>query len=282
MTFRMKERDAVPERRATSVPPMATATTAEDWAEQLYTARVQRRAIGPLSAAEPELTPADAYAIQGHLVQRLLGDGGTITGYKLGLTSKPMQEMLGVDQPDYGPVISTGVYEDGTALRVDAYIAPRIEAEIALVLAKPLRGPGVTAVAAAQAIGGAVAALELVDSRIADWKITLVDTIADQASSAAIVLGDRVVALDGWDPRHIGMVVRRNGVVHATGAGAAALGSPVAAVAWLANTLAPFDVTLEAGHVIMTGALHAAFAVQAGDRVRAEFDRLGAVGCRFT
>jgi 2-keto-4-pentenoate hydratase len=261
---------------------MALVTPADTWADRLYRARLDRAAIEPISQVEPDLGPADAYQIQGHLVERLLADGGHVVGYKLGLTSKPMQELLGVDQPDYGPVLSTMVHPDGVELALSDYLQPKIEAEIALVLAAPLAGPGVTTVQAASAIGGAVAALELVDSRIADWRITLGDTIADLASSAAIVLGGRPVPLDGWDPRLVGMVVRRNGVVEATGAGAAALGDPVAAVAWLANTLAPFGVTLEPGHVIMTGALHAAFPVAGGDRIRAEFDRLGAVRCRFT
>jgi 2-keto-4-pentenoate hydratase len=259
---------------------MGTAT-ADERAAQLYAARRDRRPVAPFSEVDPSLTAADAYEIQRRFVARLLDDGGTVVGYKLGLTSKPMQELLGVHEPDYGPVLSSMVHDDGVVLAVADYLQPRIEAEIALVLDEPLRGPGVTTVQAARAVGGAVAALELVDSRIEDWRISLVDTIADLASSAAIVLGSRVVPLDGFDPRLVGMVIRRNGAVEATGAGAAALGNPVGAVAWLANTLAPFDVTLEAGHVIMTGSLHRAFPVAPGDRIRAEFDRLGPVGCRF-
>lgn len=256
--------------------------TAERHADALFAARRDRRPIPPLSEAEPGLTPVDAYAIQGRLVERLLeAEGGSVVGYKLGLTSKPMQELLGVHEPDYGPVLSTMVHDDGVALAVDDFLQPRIEAEIALVLDRPLAGPGVTAVQAARAVGGAVAALELVDSRIEDWRIALVDTIADLASSAAIVLGSLVVPVAGFDPRYVGMVIRRNGLVEATGAGAAALGSPLGAVAWLANTLAAFDVELEEGHVIMTGSLHKAFPVAAGDRIRAEFDRLGSVSCRF-
>jgi len=149
------------------------------------------------------------------------------------------------------------------------------------VLGDALRGPDCSTADAAAAVRGARAAIEVVDSRIADWRIGLVDTIADLASSAAIVLGAAVVETHGWEPRLCGMVVARNAETQATGAGAAALGDPVAAVAWLANTLAPFGVTLEAGHFVMTGALHAAFAVEAGDVVTAEFDRLGAVSVRF-
>ena len=192
-----------------------------------------------------------------------------------------MQDMLGVDQPDYAPVLSSMVFGSGHEVDLSRYIAPKVEAEIALVLEKPLTGPGVTPMQAWRALGGAVAAIEMVDSRIADWRIGLVDTIADLASSGATVLGTRVVPLDGWEPRLTGMVVSRNGATADTGAGAAALGDPVAAVAWLANTLAPYDVTLEAGWFVMTGALHRAFDVSPGDVVRADFDRLGSVTARF-
>jgi 2-keto-4-pentenoate hydratase len=254
----------------------------ERYAEQLYRARVDVQPIPPLTETDPELTIEDAYAIQQGLVRRLEADGGEVVGYKLGLTSAPMQQMLGVDTPDYGPVLSTMVHDDRAVLRVDDHIQPRIEAEIALVLTAPLAGPGVRVLDAARAVGSAVAALELVDSRIEEWRIGLIDTVADLASCAQIVLGSREVPTDGLDVRLTGMVVHRNGELIDTGAGAAALGDPIAAVAWLANTLAPYGVTLEPGHVVMTGALHRAFAVEAGDRIVATFDRLGAVSCRFT
>jgi 2-keto-4-pentenoate hydratase len=256
-------------------------TTAIEWAETLHAARRDRTPIPPISGADPTLTAAGAYAIQQEYAALILRDGGSVVGYKLGLTSKAMQQLLGVDQPDYGPVLSTMVFEDGSTLRIADYIQPKAEGEIALHLDRPLRGPGVTAADAARAISGASAAIEVVDSRIADWKITLVDTIADMASSAAVVLSREIVPIDGWSPRLCGMVIARGGRTEATGAGAAALGDPIRAVAWLANTLAPFGVTLEPGHFVMTGALHAAFPVAEGDVVRAEFDRLGSVTVRF-
>lgn len=252
-----------------------------EWALALDAARRSRSAIQPLSTSEPTLTVSDAYAIQQEYAELILDGKGSVVGYKLGLTSKPMQVLLGVDQPDFGPVLSTMVFPDQARLQLDDYIQPKAEAEIALVLGGPLRGPDITAAHAANATRGACAAIELVDSRIANWKINLVDTIADMASSAAIVLSDRVVPVDGWDPRLCGMVVTRNGETMATGAGAAALGGPFEALAWLANTLASFDVTLRAGHIVMTGALHAAFPVSPGDQLCAEFDRLGAVAVGF-
>lgn len=249
-------------------------------AEQLYAARRDRIPIRPLTAANPEMTAADAYEVQRHFVRLLQADGGDIVGYKLGLTSKPMQEMLGVHEPDYGPVLSSMVYDSESTFDLREYIQPKVEAEILLVLDKPLSGPGVTTADASMAIAGAVAAIEMVDSRIEDWKIGLADTIADLASSAATIKGSQVVPID-FDVKLTGMVITRNGETVATGAGAAALGDPVHAVAWLANTLAPFGVTLQPGQFIMTGSLHGAFDVSPGDTVTAEFDRLGTVTMDF-
>lgn len=255
--------------------------THKQWAEALLDAKNSRIPINALTESDQSLSVDDAYRIQQEYVRLLLGKHDSVVGYKLGLTSKPMQEMMGVDQPDYGPVLSNMVFNDGATVVLDQYIQPRVEAEIALMLDKPLEGPGVTTLQAARAIGGAFAAIEMVDSRIKDWKIKLVDTISDLASSAATVRSGLVVPLDGWDPRLCGMVVAKNGVTVDTGAGAAALGNPVAAVAWLANNLAPFEVSLQPGWFVMTGALHRAFPVAAGDVVRAEFDRLGPVAVSF-
>jgi 2-keto-4-pentenoate hydratase len=229
----------------------------------------------------PDLGMEDGYAIQTHLVRMLLADGETISGYKLGLTSAAMQQLLGVDSPDFGPVFASTVYNDGIEIPVDRFISPRIEAEIGVILGSDLSGPNCTPADASRAARGHVAALEIVDSRIKDWKIKLADTVADLASNGAIALSSQVVAVDGIDPRLVGMVVTRNGELIATGAGAAAMGDPMAAVAWLANTLAPMGVTLPAGSVIMTGALHAMVPVSPGDVFRAEFDRLGPITIRM-
>lgn len=250
--------------------------------EALLTARRDRRAIAPLTQRFPDMTAEDAYAVQQGLVAGLLADGDSIIGYKLGLTSRPMQDMLGVDQPDYAPVLGSTVYADGGEVPADRYIAPRMEAEICVVLDAPLSGPHCTAAQAWEATRGLVAALEIVDSRIADWKITLADTISDLASNGAVAFGSRVVPLADFDPALIGMVFTRNGELVATGAGAAALGGPIDAVAWLANTLHPLGVTLPAGAIIMTGALHAAVPFSTGDVFRAEFDRLGPITLRIT
>ncbi|GEL20667.1 2-keto-4-pentenoate hydratase [Pseudonocardia asaccharolytica] len=255
-------------------------TDAPAKARALYEARRTRIPIPPFTDAEPDLDMADGYAIQAELVPLLLADGDRIIGHKVGLTSKAMQQLIGVDSPDYGPVLASTVYRDGDTVPLDRFIQPKIEAEIVFVLGERLAGPGVTVTQARAAIAGAVAGMEIVDSRIADWRIKLADTVADLASNGAMATSSQIVALDGTDPRLIGMTLTRNGELIDTGAGAAALGDPVAVVAWLANVLGEHGVALEPGHLIMTGALHAAVPMTFGDVFRAEFDRLGPVTIR--
>ncbi len=257
-----------------------TAKDVTDRAQALYDARSSGRAIAPFTEERPDLGVAEGYAIQQALVKKLLADGEVITGYKIGLTSLPMQELLGVDQPDFGPVFASGVHCDGAELDLADFIAPRIEAEIAVLLGADLTGPHCTPAAAQQASVGLIAAVEIVDSRIIDWRIAIADTVADLASGGAIALSSFVMPIKGFEPRLLGMVFTRNGSLVATGAGAAALGDPLAAVAWLANTLAPMGVTLPAGSVIMTGALHGMVPINAGDVFRAEFDHLGPITVR--
>lgn len=249
-------------------------------ARALYEARRTRQAIEPFTDADPDLGMADGYAIAQQLTRMLVEDGDSVVGYKVGLTSKPMQKMIGVDSPDLGPVLGSTVYADGGEISVSKFIQPKIEAEIAFVLGAALRGPGVTVLDARQAIAGMEAAVEIVDSRFANWRIRLADTVADLASSGAVAVSGRLVSLDGLDPRLTGMVLTRCGELVDTGAGAAALGDPVAVVAWLANTLGEMGAELKPGQLIMTGALHAAVPMAAGDVFRAEFDRLGPVTLR--
>jgi 2-keto-4-pentenoate hydratase len=255
-------------------------TDAPAKARALYDARRTRVPIPPFTDDDPTLGMADGYAIQRELIDLLLADGDRIVGHKVGLTSKPMQQMVGVDSPDYGPVLASTIYRDGDTIPVSRFIAPKVEAEIVFVIGERLVGPGVTVTQAHAAIAGAVAAMEIVDSRIADWRIKLADTVADLASNGAMATSSRVVPLTGLDPRLVGMTLTRNGELIDTGAGAAALGDPVAVVAWLANVLGGDGVALEPGHLIMTGALHAAVPMTPGDVFRAEFDRLGPITVR--
>ena len=255
-------------------------TDAPAKARALYDARRTRVPIPPFTDDDPTLGMADGYAIQRELIELLLADGDRVVGHKVGLTSKPMQKMVGVDSPDYGPVLASTIYRDGDTIPAGRFIAPKIEAEIVFVIGERLEGPGVTVTQAHAAISGAVAAMEIVDSRIADWRIKLADTVADLASNGAMATSSRIVPITDIDTRLIGMTLTRNGELIDTGAGAAALGDPVAVVAWLANVLGGDGVALEPGHLIMTGALHAAVPMTPGDVFRAEFDRLGPITVR--
>lgn len=249
-------------------------------AADLLHARRSGIPVPPLTGQYPGLTMADGYRVQQAQVARLIADGDRIVGYKLGLTSGPMQRMFGVDTPDFAPVLHSHVREDGGTVPAAGFIAPRVEAEIALLLGGDLRGPDCAPRDVAAAAAAARPALEIVDSRIADWRIKLADTVADLASSGAVVLGRQVTPTAGLDLRLAGMVLTRGGEVIATGAGAAALGSPLRAVAWLVRTLHPLGEYLRAGQFVMTGALHAAVDLGPGQDYRAEFDRLGTVSLR--
>ena len=249
-------------------------------AQALYDARRTRTAIEPFTDTDPDLTMADGYAVQSELTRMILDDGDTIVGYKVGLTSEPMQKMIGVDSPDYGPVLASTLYRSGDEVSLSRFIQPKMEAEIVFVLGAELRGPGVTIMDAARAVAGVAASVEIVDSRFADWRIKLADTVSDLASNGAVVTSGRLVPLADVDTRLIGMTLTRNGELVDTGAGAAALGDPVAVVAWLANVLGENGVTMQPGHLVMTGALHAAVPMHAGDVFRADFDRLGPVVVR--
>jgi 2-oxopent-4-enoate hydratase len=251
-------------------------------AEDLWRAHRAREPIEPLTDRHPDLVIEDAYAVQGEVIKRRIAGGARIIGRKVGLTSRPMQEMLGVNEPDYGVLLDEMFVEDGDEIDLAGLLQPRVEAELAFVMARDLAGPGATTATALAAIGGVLPAIEVVDSRIAGWRIRLVDTVADNASSGLLVVGGRSRPVIDLDLRLVGVVVSRNGELADTGAGAAALGNPARCVAWLANKLATFGDTLRAGDVVLPGAVHKMIAVQPGDVFRAEFAGLGAVTARFS
>ncbi len=250
-------------------------------ADALDRAEATGTPIPPLTESLPDLSIADAYAIQAINVARRVDGGRRIVGRKVGLTSTAMQRQLGVDSPDFGALLDDMIVADGDAVDVGTLIAPKVEAEIAFVMGDDLIGPGVDVSAALRAIEGVLPAIEIIDSRVADWKIGLVDTIADNASSARCVLGGRMLPPSALDLRLCGMALRVDGRLAATGAGAAVLGNPARCVAWLANTLGEHGDGLRAGDIVLAGALHAAAPVVAGSSVVAEFAHLGSVGVRF-
>lgn len=260
---------------------MNSSTMAATLGDELYQALINCSPVAPLSTRFPELSIADAYQIQLRMIDRHLAAGDRIVGKKIGLTSAAVQTMLGVDQPDFGHLTSSMAFGNGDSVAASRMIAPRAEGEIAFVLKRDLAGPGITNIDVLAATEYVLPCFEIVDSRIQDWKIRIQDTVADNASSAAFVLGHTAIAPDQVDFIHCGMVVEKNGVIVGTGAGAAALGSPVAAVAWLANTLGRLGLGLKAGEVILSGALSALVPVQAGDHMRMRIGGIGSVAVRF-
>jgi 2-keto-4-pentenoate hydratase len=251
-------------------------------ADELWEADRSAKPVAPLTDRHSDLAIEDAYAIQTINIERRTAAGERVIGRKVGLTSRAMQELLGVDEPDFGVLTDQMIVEDGDLIPISRLSQPRVEAELAFVMARDLAGPGISTATALDAIAGALPAVEVVDSRVADWKITLIDTVADNASSGLVVIGGRMRPVADLDLRLLGVVVSRNGQLLDTGAGAAILGNPARCVAWLANKLGSLDTGLRAGDIVLPGAVHKMVPVQPGDVFRAEFAHLGAVTVRFS
>ena len=251
-------------------------------ADELWLADQKAAPIQALTARYPDLVIEDAYAIQSHNTERRIQMGALIIGRKVGLTSKPMQQLLGVDEPDYGVLFDDMVVEYGDTIALSSLVQPRVEAEMAFLMERDLVGPGVTTAKALAAIAGVLPSIEVVDSRVADWKIKLVDTVADNALSGLFVMGGRLSKVTELDLPLVGVAVSRNGEIIDTGAGAAALGNPARCVAWLANKLATFGASLRAGDIVLPGAVHKMVDVAPGDVFRADFAGIGSVTARFS
>lgn len=235
----------------------------------------------PLTILDPSLSVTEAYHIQLENIQMKVEQGQKIIGKKIGLTSLAMQKLLGVDEPDYGHLLDSMEVTNGGTISIEKVLQPKVEAELAFVLKKDLIGPNVTTLDVLQATDYIVPALEIVDSRVKDWKIKLPDTIADNASSGFYVLGERKAKVDEINLELLGMVLSKNNEMVNTGVGAAALGNPATCVAWLANKLSEFGIPLKAGEIILSGALSAAADAQAGDTFSARFAHLGEVKVHF-
>jgi 2-oxopent-4-enoate/cis-2-oxohex-4-enoate hydratase len=227
------------------------------------------------------VTVDDAYAVQQHNVARRIARGERLVGRKIGITSKAVMEWLGVDQPDFGALLDTMAVDDGGTCKVSSLIAPRVEGEVAFVLARDLDDPRTTAVDVVDATAWVAASIEIIDSRVKDWKIKLADTIADNASSARFVVSSTKASLQGLDLPLVGCALRKNGRVASSGAGAACLGNPVNAVAWLARTLAARGTPLKAGDLVLSGALCPVVPVAAGDVVELDVGGVGRCSVRF-
>ena len=251
-------------------------------AELLYRASVEAKPIQEaLTQLYTEITIEDAYKIQLENVMKKVGEGKVVVGKKIGLTSRVMQNMLGVPEPDYGHLFDDMVGEEELPIKLSNLLQPKVEAEIAFVLKEELKGPGVTLAKVLQATEGVMASFEIIDSRIKDWKIKIQDTVADNASSAMVVLGKQLIPLNEIDLRNMGMVLEKNGQIIDTAAGAAVLGHPALAVAWLANKLAQYDISLKPGEIILSGSLTKAYEVTGNDIFIATFAGLGTVKAVF-
>jgi len=259
----------------------AQSTQLTDAAQLLYDAQSSGIPIQPLTQTYPDLDVPQAYSVQRLNLDRHIDQGGVLCGHKIGLTSAPMQELLGVSEPDFGYVLDSMVLPNGAEVPVSAFCAPRVEPEVAFLLRAPLRGPGVTVDNVMAATEAVAPALEIVDSRIADWRITLADTIADNASSAAVVLGEWVPIRDLPPLPETTATLVVNDTVVGTGAGTAVMGDPAAAVAWLANALARYGAAIEPGQFVMSGSYTTASFVVAGDHASATASGLGAVAVSF-
>ncbi|ETK36990.1 2-keto-4-pentenoate hydratase [Microbispora corallina] len=257
------------------------AAVLEEAAGRLRAAERDRAPIEPLTAAEPGLGAGEAYEIQLINIRRRLAAGARVLGHKVGLSSPVMQRMMGVDEPDYGHLLDTMLLREDVPVPAAAYCHPRVEVEVGYVLGASLPGEGCTEADVLAATEYVVPSIELIDSRIRDWRIALADTIADNASSAGVVLGAARVRPDALDLAGIEAVLRRNGEEAARGNTSAVLGNPTTAVAWLAGKVAAFGVKLEAGHLILPGSCTRAVDVRPGDVFHAEFAGLGSVTARF-
>nr|WP_295970764.1 2-keto-4-pentenoate hydratase [uncultured Bacillus sp.] len=253
----------------------------QDFAAKLLQAETTQIGIDPLTILDPEITVDEAYYIQLENIKKKLNEGQKIVGKKIGLTSVAVQQMLGVNEPDYGHLLDTMVVENGGTIDTKTMLQPKVEGEIAFILKEDLKGSNVTALDVIKATDYVVPALEIVDSRVQDWKIKLQDTVADNASSGLLVLGGKPTKIEDIDLELIGMALIQNGEVANTGVGAAALGNPATCVAWLANRLADYDIPLKAGEIILSGALSGMVVAKPGDNFTAKFAHIGQVSVNF-
>ncbi|MEV4381011.1 fumarylacetoacetate hydrolase family protein [Streptosporangium sp. NPDC049644] len=254
----------------------------QEAADRLLEAARSGKPCPPVRETLPGRSAEIGYAVQEVNTRRALAEGRRLVGRKIGLTSPAVQRQLGVDRPDFGMLFADMAHLDGLPVPTDRFLQPRAEAEVALVLGADLEGGPFTVADVIRAVDFVLPAIEIVDSRVAEWDITLVDTVADNASSGAFVLGNTPVELRGLDLRLAGMTMSRNGLEVSTGAGAACLGHPLNAAVWLADALGRTDFPLRAGDVVLTGALGPMVGVESGDVFEAHIEGLGSVRAVFS
>ena len=256
-------------------------------ARQLYEARKSRTQLRHFSKAHPEMTVEDGYAIQREWVRLEIADGRRVRGRKIGLTSRAMQQASQIDEPDYAPLMDDMFFESGGDIPFDRFIAPRVEVELAFVLGRPLKGPGVNLFDVLSATEYVTPAVEIIDARIEqfdrDTKAMrkVYDTISDFAANAGIVTGGRPVRPTDVDLRWVGALLHKNGVIEETGLAAGVLSHPATGVAWLANKIAPYDEQLNPGDVVLSGSFTRPATAQRGDNFHVDYGPLGSIAFRF-
>jgi 2-oxopent-4-enoate/cis-2-oxohex-4-enoate hydratase len=251
--------------------------------DELYAALRARTTVRPLIERQSDITIKDAYQISLHMLQKRIDlDGETVIGKKIGVTSKVVQDMLGVFQPDFGFLTDAMDCPDGAEILIAGnLIQPKAEGEIAFRLRDNLLGPGVTEQDVLDATATILPCFEIVDSRVDNWKIKIQDTVADNASCGVYVLGSQEADPRNFDLPQLKMTVYKNGELEAEGLGSAVQGNPLTAVAWLANTLGKFGIPFEAGEVILSGSLTPFIAIESGDKLHLELDGIGSASCSF-
>jgi len=259
------------------------ASTVESLGDELFAALRARAVLEPLTTREPSIDLYDAYRVSLRFLERRRKEGEKIVGKKIGVTSKPVQDMLGVHQPDFGFLLDVMQVPDGNAISLSKHklIQPRAEGEIAFVLHQDLKGPGVTEDDVLDATDYVTPCFEIVDSRIRDWKIRIQDTVADNASCGVFVLGNAQVGPRDLDLAAVHMEILKNGRHAAAGIGAAVQGHPATAVAWLANTLGEFGIPFLAGEIILSGSLAPLLPAVAGDTFEMTLAGIGDASVSF-
>ncbi|VCU71655.1 2-hydroxyhexa-2,4-dienoate hydratase [Pigmentiphaga humi] len=261
--------------------------TLRSFAQALDTAERNREPIGIFSHSHPGITIDDAYAIQGEWMRIKRANGRTVIGHKIGLTSKAMQDAVGIDEPDYGVLLDDMLEHDGASIDTSRFRQPRLEVELAFILDRPLSGPNCTLFDALDATRYVVPALEILDARLyrtdpvtgAGRKV--MDTISDNAANAALVLGARPFRPHEVDLRWIAALLFCNGRISETGVAAGVLGHPALGVAWLANRLAQYGESLAAGEIVLAGSFTRPIDIAKGDVIHADYGPCGSVSCRF-
>jgi 2-oxo-hept-3-ene-1,7-dioate hydratase len=256
-------------------------------AHKLYRARKDRTQLRHFSKDHPQMSIEDGYAIQREWVKLELADGHTIKGRKIGLTSRAMQQASQITEPDYAPLMDDMFFESGADIPIERFIAPRVEVELAFVLQKPLRGPGVALADVLEATAYVTPALEIIDARIEQFDRDtraprkVFDTIADFAANAGVVPGGRQVRPDALDLRWVGALLYKNAIIEETGLAAGVLDHPANGVAWLANKIASYDEELRAGDLVLSGSFTRPTTAERADVLHADFGSLGTISVRF-